>query len=154
MKKRKLPKKPRSNASLTVWESYERKLKEVEAYNRQLEADKKKKEALKKQFAALKKKNPKAKVKAPKATSSLPTWQNAMDRLKEKVKDLARAEADKKKKDALIKKFTDLKRKSGIKSVKAPKKTSNLATWQNAMGRLQQAVSIKKKTNAIIGRCK
>jgi len=48
--KKKYPKKPKSSASLTTWENYAKRRKDVEMYNRKIEADKKKKENLIKKF--------------------------------------------------------------------------------------------------------
>ena len=44
--KKKMPKRPKISASLSVWENYHAKCKEVNAHNNKVEADKKKKKAL------------------------------------------------------------------------------------------------------------
>lgn len=44
--KRKLPKKPKTSASLEVWKNYEKKVKEVQKHNSQIDREKEQKKKL------------------------------------------------------------------------------------------------------------
>jgi hypothetical protein len=55
LKKKKYPKKPKASANLSVWERYQNKVKDVNAYNNQLIKDKTKKENIIKSVDKLKK---------------------------------------------------------------------------------------------------
>lgn len=52
-KQRKLPKRPKAAASLETWKRYEKKCKEVQAYNRKLAAEKKTKERIQEKTRSL-----------------------------------------------------------------------------------------------------
>ena len=47
LKKKKLPKAPKMNASKSAWDNYAKRKKEVEAYNRGIETERKRREKLK-----------------------------------------------------------------------------------------------------------
>ena len=55
LKKKKFPKKPKTNSNLATWERYQSKVKEVNSYNSQLLKDKAKKENIIKNIDKLKK---------------------------------------------------------------------------------------------------
>jgi hypothetical protein len=40
LRKKKLPKRPKMNASKAAWDNYDKRKKEVEAYNKSIEAEK------------------------------------------------------------------------------------------------------------------
>lgn len=54
-KLRKLPKRPKQTSSLETWKNWERKCKEVQAYNRQIAKDKKAKQAIISRAGSIKK---------------------------------------------------------------------------------------------------
>jgi len=54
-KLRNLPRKPKQTASLDTWKNWERRCREVQAYNRQIAKDKKAKQAIISRASGMKK---------------------------------------------------------------------------------------------------